>query len=544
MSRAFLLSLALSFAALARTPAERLSTGHLEAVHSQIIQWKMTRATFAPEGIYQDFRTVFLPAPAPEGALLAAARAADVRVVFGASATGAHNGVLFLDPPDFHGNEVFQPAEPQADKKLVSKLTQFPDESFGAHTDTLDAGDGIAYARSHLPPSFKHPKVDPYEVAFRHASTHILARELTEPEIDASLVAGRAYVAHDWLCDPTGTSFFAENYFGLFELGDTVTHNPLIGPTTISARLPVTAHIRLLRDGVQVAEAQDWKLDYSTKDQGAYRMEALLTVDGEERPWIFTNAIYIRQPALFALPSAETPPGVEVHADIPYSGDQMLDLYLPKDKQNFPVMLFVYGGSWRTGDRATYRALGNRFARAGIAVAIPSYRLMPQNPHPAQIEDIAAAFAWVRANIGQYGGDTARIYVSGHSAGGHLAALLALDEKYLQKFNLTASAIRGVITMSGVYDVDNVAAFEVEGDKHDASPLAHVHLGAPPFLVTYCQWDYLGLPKQARDFSAALRRSFVETHLVYIPGQGHITEVLGLIDDHGPLMDAVLSFVK
>src|SRR5207247_1816478 len=187
-----------------------------------------------------------------------------------------------------------------------------------------------------------------------------------------------------------------------------------------------------------------------------------------------------------------------------------LDLYLPRDKKNFPVLVFLHGGSWRTGDRSLYRALGNRFARAGIGVAIPSYRLMPKNPHPAQIEDVAAAFAWVHDNIAQYGGDAARIYVTGHSAGGHLAALLALDEKYLQKFNLAPSAIRGVVAMSGVYDVDRLAVFEAQGDKHDASPIAHARRGAPPFLITYCQWDYLGLPKQARDFSAALRKSFVD----------------------------------
>jgi acetyl esterase/lipase len=506
----------------------------------------MTRAHFDPEGIYKDFRAVFLPSPAAAGTILPAAQAADVNVIFGASVTGSHDGILFLDTPDFQGSEVFQPSESGPDKKLANALKQFPEESFGAHTDTIDSPEapGVTYTRSHVPPAFKNVKIDSYAVAFRHASTHVLARELKESEIVASLTAGRAYAAHDWLCDPTGTAFFAENYFGLFELGDTVTYTPLIGATNFSARLPVSAHIRLLRDGVQVAEANDWKLDYAAKDQGAYRMEALLMVDGEERPWIFTNPIYIRQPAVIGLPSAETPSNVEVHSDVAYSGDQKLDLYLPKDKQNFPVMVFVYGGSWRTGDRATYKALGYRFAAAGIAVAIPSYRLMPQNPHPAQVEDIAAAFAWVHENIAQYGGDTSRMYVSGHSAGGHLAALLALDEKYLQKYNLASSAIHGVVVMSGVYDVDKLAIFQAEGDKHDASPIAHAHRGAPPFLVTYSQWDYLGLPRQARDFSAALRKSFVDAQLLYIPGEGHITEILSIVRDAGPLVDAVLGFVK
>ena len=284
---------------------------------------------------------------------------------------------------------------------------------------------------------------DAYTAAFRHATTHILATELTPAAIQASLAAGHAYVAHDWLCDPTGAAFFAQSYFGVFEMGDTVVHNPLTGAVTISARLPVPATIRLLRDNMVVAEAHDWKLDYIVRDQGAYRLEALLAIDGEERPWIFTNPIIVGPPTNVTLPAAQISSNVDVQAGISYTDGapadadkHKLDLYLPRDKKNFPVLVFVHGGSWRTGDRSLYKALGDRLARAGIGVAIPSYRLMPQNPHPAQIEDVAAAFAWVVRNIAQRGGDTSRIYLSGHSAGAHLAALLALDEKYLQKFDL------------------------------------------------------------------------------------------------------------
>ena len=117
------------------------------------------------------------------------------------------------------------------------------------------------------------------------------------------------------------------------------------------------------------------------------------------------------------------------------------------------MMVFLHGGSWRSGDRSAYPLFGNRFAKAGIGVAIPSYRLMPKNPHPAQIEDAAAAFAWVYKNIAKYGGDATRIYMAGHSAGGHLAALLALDPQYLE--NTTSRSARSMASrrMSGVYDV-------------------------------------------------------------------------------------------
>ena len=187
-----------------------------------------------------------------------------------------------------------------------------------------------------------------------------------------------------------------------------------------------------------------------------------------------------------------------------------------------------------------YTALGNRFAKLGIGVAIPSYRLMPKNPHPAQIEDTAAAFAWVYKNVAQYGGDASRIYIAGHSAGGHLVALLALDPAYLNKFDIPLSAIRGVAAISGVYDVSKIAGFL----SADASPIAHVHSKAPPFLIAYCQWDYLALPLQAREFASALKKSFDAVDLLYVPGQGHISEIIHIVQDDDVIAQAILKLIQ
>ncbi|MCU1336870.1 MAG: nlhH 1 [Bryobacterales bacterium] len=549
--------------AYARTPAERLKDDRLEAVHSQIVEWKKTRANFPVEGVYQDYRAVFLPSdvpalPSPE-TLLPAAHNAGVRVIFGASMMGARDGILFLHAPDadFKGTDIFgQPQEEDA-ARLGSKFKQRSDEAFGADTHAPGAlpPQSVLFARTHLPPAkvTKDP-TEAYTAAFRHATTHILAPELTVEAISASLAAGHAYVAHDWLCDPTGAAFIAQSYFGVFEMGDTVVHNPLAGSVTIAARLPVPATIRLLRDNTVIAEARDWKLDYIVRDPGAYRLEALLSIDGEERPWIFTNPIVVGPPSNVNLPAVPISSNVDMQPGISYvegapadAEKHKLDLYLPRDKKNFPVLVFVHGGSWRSGDRSLYRALGDRFARAGIGVAIPSYRLMPQNPHPAQIEDLAAAFDWVYRNISQHGGDASQIYLSGHAAGAHLSALLALDEKYLKKFDLARNAIRGVIAMSGVYNVDKLDTFVAaadKGDKHDASPVAHAHSGAPPFLVSYCQWDYFGLPKQARDFTLTLKKNFVAARLLYVPGEGHISEVISLVQENGPLVDAILRTIS
>lgn len=542
--------------ALARTPAERLKDDRLEAVHSQIVEWKKTRASFTPEGIYQDYRAVFLPASAAPELVLQPAHNAGVRVVFGASMMGAREGVLFLRAPneEFKGFDILgQPKEEDAER-LASKFKRRPDEAFGAdvHTKVESVPMGsVLYARTHLPPGkAAKEQTDAYSAAFRHATTHLLATELTVGAIQDSLAAGRAYVAHDWLCDPTGMAFVAQSYFGVFEIGDMVAHSPSTGSITLSARLPVPATIRLLRDNTVVAEARDWKLDYVARDEGAYRLEAFLTVDGEERPWIFTNAINVGppssviQPAVLRSSSVEVQPGISYIEGAPAEAEKhKLDLFLPRDKTNFPVLMFVHGGSWRNGDRSLYAALGERFARAGIGVAIPSYRLMPQNPHPAQIEDVAAAFAWVARNISQKGGDASRIYLSGHSAGAHLVSLLALDEKYLQEFDLARNAIRSVIAMSGVYNVDKLDTFVASGAKRDASPTTHAHSGAPPFLITYCQWDYFGLPKQARDFTLTLKKNFVSAQLVYVPGENHISEVVSLAREQSLLVDTILAAI-
>ena len=561
MRASVVVGVVLSCIASARTPTERLKSDRLEAVHSQIVEWKKSRTSFPAEGVYQDYRAVFLPEPAAQQILLQPAHNAGVQVIFGAATMGARDGVLFLHAPaeDFKGTDIFgQPKEEDA-QHLASKFKQLPDEAFGA--DVHSSGEplpvqSVLFARTHLPPGKAGKDLsDAYTAAFRHATTHILATELTDTAIRAWLAAGHAYVAHDWLCDPTGAAFFAQSYFGLFEIGDTVAHNPLTGAVTLAARLPVPATIRLLRDNMVVAEAHDWKLDYTVRDKGAYRLEAFLSIDGEDRPWIVTNPIFVAAPVNVTLPAVQISSNVEVQAGIPYTDGapadaekHKLDLYLPRDKQNFPVLIFVHGGSWRSGDRSLYKALGDRLAREGIGVAIPSYRLMPENLHPAQIEDVAAAFAWVARNIAEHRGDPSRIYLSGHSAGAHLISLLSLDEKYLRKFNLPRAAIRGVIAISGVYDVEKLDTFLTAGgdktDKHDASPAAHAHSGAPPFLISYCQWDYFGLPKQARDFTLTLKKNFVSVQLVYVPGENHISEVFSLVQDHGLLVDTILRVVN
>src|SRR5207237_6481418 len=133
-----------------------------------------------------------------------------------------------------------------------------------------------------------------------------------------------------------------------------------------------------------------------------------------------------------------------------------LDLYLPKGKKDFPVVFLVHGGAWMLGDNrccGLYSSVGEFLASQGIGVVLPNYRLSPAVKHPEHVKDVARAFAWARAHIADHGGRPDRLFVAGHSAGGHLVALLATDETYLRAEGLQAADVRGVVAFSGVYRI-------------------------------------------------------------------------------------------
>lgn len=136
--------------------------------------------------------------------------------------------------------------------------------------------------------------MDPYAVSFRNAAIHVLAPKLNEAAVRAALMEGHAYVSHDWMCDATGFRFAASNSRGgpAGIMGDEVK---LADGLKLIAKLPVPAYVRLLRYGKEVARS-DGKADFefTVKETGAYRLEAWLELDGELRPWIFSNPIYVR----------------------------------------------------------------------------------------------------------------------------------------------------------------------------------------------------------------------------------------------------------
>lgn len=207
---------------------------------------------------------------------------------------------------------------------------------------------------------------------------------------------------------------------------------------------------------------------------------------------------------------------------------QKLDLYLPDDISDGPMLIWIHGGAWAFGSRKQEQELASKFASHGIAVAAISYRLSPGTwadpkfdkgiQHPEHINDVAYAFSWVHDHAGEYGYSPNKIFVSGYSAGGHLAALLVTDTHYLKNLGLSAQNVKGVIPIAGAYDISsyhdshyryngpemaekhvNAVFGKTKQDLVNASPTSFIeNLSVPMLLISENQsYDYTKLFEKA-----------------------------------------------
>ena len=232
---------------------------------------------------------------------------------------------------------------------------------------------------------------------------------------------------------------------------------------------------------------------------------------------------------------------------------QRLDVYRPENtKGPSPVIVFFYGGSWKGGDRASYRFIGEAFTRRGFTVVIPDYRVYPEVMFPKFVEDGAAAVRWTRENIAEFGGDPDRIFLAGHSAGAHTAALLAVDRRYLRNAGVPDGAICGVAGVAGPYSFDPTTFDSVKvifagvADSDTTRPVKQITTAAPPFLLFHGDDDTTVYPKNSRDFAAEMQAKGRPVDLVSIPGIGHYRILLamaGPFEGIAPVNDRIAGFV-
>jgi len=232
---------------------------------------------------------------------------------------------------------------------------------------------------------------------------------------------------------------------------------------------------------------------------------------------------------------------------------QKLDIWAPITPSEKPrdVVVFFYGGSWNSGDRALYGFAGRALAERGYIVVIPDYRLVPEVRYPGFVEDGAAAVTWVQREIARFGGNPNRIHLTGHSAGAHIAALLTLDAHWLRHSGASASSIRSFAGLAGPYDFlpftsDAArAAFGQMPDPKPSQPITYARGDAAPMLLLTGGADTTVKPRNSKALAAAQTRARAKAQAMLYQGLGHSDIIMALarpFRDKAPVVEDMDAF--
>jgi acetyl esterase/lipase len=202
-------------------------------------------------------------------------------------------------------------------------------------------------------------------------------------------------------------------------------------------------------------------------------------------------------PLLVAVALVPAAQAQDVKRNIPYAEPaherQVLDVYSPPNAKNLPVVFWIHGGGWQTGDKTSVQIKPQVFMEKGFVFVSTNYRLLPSVDMATIVRDIAKSIRWVHDHIAKHGGDPKRLFVMGHSAGAQLAALVCTDDRYLKAEGVSLAIIRGCVPVDGdTYDVP--AMIEV------AETRWRVH-GLPPAKFGH-RVKFGDDPAKHKDFSA------------------------------------------
>jgi acetyl esterase/lipase len=232
-----------------------------------------------------------------------------------------------------------------------------------------------------------------------------------------------------------------------------------------------------------------------------------------------------------------------------------LDVYLPDKPAGFPapLVLFWHGGRWNSGEKAEYRFVGSALAELGYATLIANYRHYPQVKMAGFMDDAARAALWAVEHAADFEADPRQIYLMGHSAGAHMAALLALDARYFAVAGRAAPRIAGVIGLSGPYDFLPLREADVQdmfGPPQlypQSQPINYVRRGAPPMLLIHGSSDGLVSPWNSRNLAAALEAVGVSVTLKLYAEIGHGDTIGALsvpVRRRAPTLVDIADFVR
>lgn len=218
-----------------------------------------------------------------------------------------------------------------------------------------------------------------------------------------------------------------------------------------------------------------------------------------------------------------------------------------------PVLLFVHGGSWNSGDPESYDFVGRAFAREGFVVVLSGYRRGPAGKYPGMIEDTASAFAWARTEIAQYGGDPQNIVIAGHSAGAYNMMMVALEGRWLKPHGLSPTDIAAAVGISGPYDFlpldseSTIASFGHVDDLEVTQPINHVSEDSPPMLLLHGEKDTTVGVFHSRNLSALLQEAGKNPRLHLYPEKNHTDPLISIAApwrDRRDVVGKIADFVR
>ena len=238
------------------------------------------------------------------------------------------------------------------------------------------------------------------------------------------------------------------------------------------------------------------------------------------------------------------------------SEDPKMNIFVPRKSSatQLPVIIFVHGGNWNSGRKGTYDLLGRNFASRGVITVIPDYTLSPEANYNEMTRQIVSVIKWTKKNISQYNGNANTVYITGHSAGGHLGALAVMNPKY----GIDSGSIAGIILNDAAgLDMKNylegnpptvkddyIATWSSDPVKwKDASPIYFLDKNAPPFLIYVGDKTYNSIKIGNSRFLDALKPFQPDVTPIRL-NKKHVPMVLQYFYPWSNRFDEIIAFMK
>ncbi len=236
---------------------------------------------------------------------------------------------------------------------------------------------------------------------------------------------------------------------------------------------------------------------------------------------------------------------------------QKLNVFSPRKNTHKEVLVFIHGGNWNSGKRSMYNFFGTRMARKGIVTVVIDYPLSPYASYEKMALVAAASVKWVKHNIASYGGNPEKIFISGHSAGGHLAALIAVDNEFFDSIGIT-NPIKGTILIDAAgldmytflkgENLDNnhtyLSTFTADtATWRKASPLSYLNKKNPPFLIFQGGKTYPSIKLTNEIFMQKLLPLAPATKYEILKGKKHVAMIVQFLNPWNPRYKTIIGFM-